>query len=98
MPSRTIRKVIQVHPAEADAISKAFGDADSTSKSILARLTNLSGTLDEGWEGNQKTKFIGELGATIQRIQNILLPSLKNQENKYHTFMAEKVIDVVEYY
>jgi hypothetical protein len=35
---------------------------------------------------------------TIHRIQNILLPSLKNRQNKYHTFMAEKVIEVVEYY
>jgi hypothetical protein len=98
MPTRAVRKIIPIHPAEADAISKAFDDAGTSSNSILDRLNKICGTLDEEWEGNQKIKFMAEFGGTIHRVREILLPSLAKGENKYHTFMAEKVVDVIEYY
>ncbi|MGD0173129.1 MAG: hypothetical protein ABSC61_01650 [Anaerolineales bacterium] len=98
MPARAVRKIIPIHPAEADAISKAFGDADTSSNSILDLLNKICGALDGEWEGNQKIKFMAEFGGTIHRIQDILLPSLEDRKNKYHAFIAEKVVEVVEYY
>ena len=98
MASRTVHKIIRVHPPEADSISKAFGQARSASETILARLNTIHTILDQEWEGNQQMIFQGDSEGSIERFSKILLPQLRFWETKYRNFMVDEVIEVVEYY
>jgi hypothetical protein len=90
--------IIHVHPPEAEAIARAYSAAGAASGAVLDRLSRILGTLDLEWEGRQKTLFVEEFRTTIERIRGYLLPLLKNREQKYHTFTAEKKIEEVQYY
>jgi hypothetical protein len=93
--SRTIHKKITVHPPEAEAVSRAFGESRNAAETDLAGLRKISDSLDAGWEGNQKTRFMEELGMTVDRILNLLLPRLQLLEEKYHTYTAEKTVEEI---
>lgn len=93
MSKRTVHKVIQVHPPEAEAISRAFREARVASETILTQLNKIYAMLDQEWEGNQEKIFQGALDGSIERIFNVLLPQLRFWEHKYQVYMVDKLID-----
>ncbi len=93
------RKVIvRVHPPEAEAIANAYSTAYTNSSNILARLAKVQGVLDQEWEGRQKSIFTAEFEKTVERLRNYILPILKNREQQYRHYMADKEIEETQYY
>ncbi len=91
--SRIIYKKITVHPPEAEAVSKAFGESRNAAETDLGTLQKTSDSLDAEWEGNQKARFMEEFGMTIDRVLNLLLPRLRLLEKKYHEYTVEKTVE-----
>ncbi len=98
MPSRIVQKTVSVHPPEAEAISRAFGQARAASETALARMNAIRAALDQEWEGRQQTAFERELESSIDRFSKILLPQLRLWETKYRDFIAEEEIEEVDFY
>jgi hypothetical protein len=86
-------KRITVHPQEAERIAAAFGESRSAAELDLAALEHIAASLDSGWEGNQKARYLDELKSLTGRIRNILLPQLQSMEKKYHDFTVEETIE-----
>jgi hypothetical protein len=86
-------KRITVHPPEAERIAAAFGESRAAAELDLAALELIASSLDSGWEGNQKARYLDELKSLTGRIRNILLPQLQLLEKKYHDYLAEKTIE-----
>jgi hypothetical protein len=91
--SITRYRTITVHPPEAEAIAKAFCESGNAAETDLIALEKISGILNSGWEGNQKTRYLEELNAIINRIRNILLPQIRLLEKKYRDYSVEKPIE-----
>lgn len=98
MLARIVRKVVQVHPPEADAMANAFGEAHVDAQAVLLKLLSLYGSLDPEWEGDQKARFMIESEAAIARFADILLPGLTSWEKKYRVLMTDQIIETMEYY
>ncbi|MBN1438336.1 MAG: WXG100 family type VII secretion target [Anaerolineales bacterium] len=90
---RIIRRIIRVHPPEADAVARVFGESRSAAENDQAALREISRSLDSEWEGKQKEKFLEDLRQTAGRLANILLPGLRSLEKKYREFTVEKTIE-----
>jgi uncharacterized protein YukE len=84
---------INVHPPEAEAASRAFGESRSAVENDAAELRKISDSLDSGWEGDQKTRFMEEFRLTLDRIQNLLLPHLRMLEKKYRDYTVEQAVE-----
>ena len=98
MSVHKVQKIIQVHPPEADAVAKAFGNAQTSVSDTLDRLKAVFETLTREWEGHQKDLFMESFGKTISRIRTNILPGLDINKRKYQAYKTEKVIEVTEHY
>jgi uncharacterized protein YukE len=98
MPRHKVRRVISVHPTEADGIADAFGRSRRAAEGILGRLKTIYATLAAEWEGYQQIDFQERLEASIRQIQNSLIAHLYTRERKYRIFISEKEIEVEENY
>jgi hypothetical protein len=92
-PKTTIRRIVTVHPPEADAVAAAFVDSRRAAEMELATLQSAAAELDSGWEGNQKNRYLEELQAILDRIRNVLIPRLAAAEKKYQTYTVEKTVE-----
>ncbi|MBN2084259.1 MAG: hypothetical protein JW748_03475 [Anaerolineales bacterium] len=84
---------ITVHPPEADRIADAFAGSRAAVELDLAALELVAASLESGWEGKQKSRYLDELSSLIGRIRNTLLPQLQSMENKYREYLAEKTVE-----
>jgi hypothetical protein len=94
--SKTYRKILRtitVHPPEADAIARAFGDSRREAEQEFQSLLSVSQELDAGWEGNQKARYLEEMRGLTDRIRNLLIPQLTLFEKKYREYTVEKTIE-----
>lgn len=86
-------KRILIHPPEAERVAEAFKDSRTAAGFDLAALEGIHGTLDAGWEGNQKTRFQEEFNCLTDRIRKILLPLLQALENKFRNYTVEQMAE-----
>ena len=94
-PRKKIRR-ITVHPDEAERIAAAFGESRRAAELDLAGLELIAASLDSGWEGIQKGRYLDELKSLIGRIRNVLLPQLRTLEQKYRDYSVETTIEEIE--
>ncbi|GEM_PF-3477749 len=87
--------IITVHPPEAEQLAGAFGESRAAVELDLAALELIAASLDTGWEGIQKARYLDELMLLVGRIRNTLLPQLQLMERKYHEYRTEKTIEAV---
>jgi hypothetical protein len=87
-PGKTIRR-ITIHPDEAERIAAAFDESRRAAELDLTGLELIAASLDSGWEGIQKGRYLDELKTVVGRIRNILLPQLCALEKKYHDYSIE---------
>ena len=90
-PKKIIRRTT-IHPGEAERIAAAFGDSRRAAELDLAGLELIAASLDTGWEGIQKARYLDELKSLIGRIRNVLLPQLRTLEGKYRDYSVETEI------
>jgi uncharacterized protein YukE len=86
-------RTITVHPPEAEAIARAFGDSRLAVESDLVALEKTRQMLEADWQGNQQVRFVNELRSLIERLRNSLIPQLQQLEKKYSGYTAEKTIE-----
>lgn len=98
MPIHKVRKIIQVHPPEADAVAKVFDDSCGSVQTVLDHLKAVDKTLTQEWEGHQKNLFLENFEKTIVLLQTHLLSGLDINKRKYKAFSTDKVIEVIEHY
>ena len=84
---------ITVHPPEAEKVAAAFGESRAAVELDLAALELVAASLDSGWEGKQKARYLDELASLIGRIRNSLLPQLNTFEKKYREYLTEKTVE-----
>ncbi len=94
-PRKKIRR-ITVHPDEAERIAAVFGESRRAAELDLAGLELVAASLDSGWEGIQKGRYLDELESLIGRIRNVLLPQLRTLEQKYRDYSVETEIEETE--
>ena len=94
-PRKKIR-IITIHPDEAGRIAAAFGESRRAAEQDLAGLELIAASLDSGWEGIQKGRYLDELISLIGRIRNVLLPQLRTLEQKYRDYSVEATIEEIE--
>ncbi len=94
-PRKKVRK-ITVHPDEAERIAAVFGESRRAAELDLAGLELVAASLDSGWEGIQKGRYLDELESLIGRIRNVLLPQLRTLEQKYRDYSVETEIEETE--
>ncbi len=94
-PRKKIRR-ITLHPDEAERIAAAFGESLRAAEQDLAGLELIAASLDSGWEGIQKGRYLDELQAVIGRIRNVLLPQLRTLEQGYREYSVETTIEEIE--
>jgi hypothetical protein len=86
-------RIILVHPPEAERVANAFRDSRTAAELDLAGLERIRETLEQGWEGNQKARFLEEFDILAGRIRKILLFQLQLLENKFRDFTVEQTME-----
>jgi hypothetical protein len=94
-PRKKTRR-ITIHPDEAERVAAAFGESLRAAEQDLAGLELIAASLDSGWEGIQKERYLDELKSLIGRIRNVLLPQLRTLEQRYRDYSVETTIEEIE--
>jgi hypothetical protein len=91
--NHTIRRIVAVHPPEADAVAAAFGEVRRAAERELEILQSTAAELDAGWEGRQKDRYREELRTILDRIRDAVIPQLSAAEKKYRIYTMEKTVE-----
>jgi uncharacterized protein YukE len=91
--SKSRYRKITVHPPEAEAAARAFGESRSSVERDAAELDSICASLESGWKGDQKTRFMDEFRPALDRIRNLLLPHLRNLEKRYREYTVEETVE-----
>lgn len=94
MAQRKIRRIVQVHPPDAERIAAEFTHARSIVSELQDRLQTVRAALENNWSGRAEGIFTDEL--TIEKnTLNQIVPLLDGFIGKYHRYQVDVEIEEV---
>lgn len=85
---KIIRKRVPIHPPEADAIARAFGDVESQVRRKIDEIEKKRAILSTDWEGFRQVEFMNDSGMAVQKM-NVYAERLRNYVNYFKQLTVE---------